>query len=220
MPTSRLGLTTPAGSDYTDAATAIAGNMQIIDDKFEAVVCTSSTRPASPFNGMLIWETDTKILRMWDGVSTWRYVLSSVKPFGKMAYAWSTGPSSAVKNAETGPFLPLTFNTVAGRRYALRYSTNIDCTDGNHDFGFNKIRIRYAVGGSVSISDTEIYFMWADHADNGTSLSLRHAGFATFTATANQQVTFGLFLLVGTGGTLNFNSQMFHNFLAEDIGAA
>lgn len=39
------------------------------------VTCTSSTRPSSPVTGQPIYETDTKLIRVWDG-STW-YSVSS-----------------------------------------------------------------------------------------------------------------------------------------------
>lgn len=36
-------------------------------------VCTSSTRPANPFTGQIVYETDTGYLRVWDG-SAWDYL--------------------------------------------------------------------------------------------------------------------------------------------------
>lgn len=36
-------------------------------------VCTSTTRPTTPYTGMLIYETDTGYLRVWDG-SAWDYL--------------------------------------------------------------------------------------------------------------------------------------------------
>ncbi len=36
-------------------------------------VCTSATRPTSPYTGMIIYETDTGYLRVWDG-SAWDYL--------------------------------------------------------------------------------------------------------------------------------------------------
>lgn len=36
----------------------------------QAGVCTSTTRPASPYTGQVIYETDTSLLRIWTG-SAW-----------------------------------------------------------------------------------------------------------------------------------------------------
>ena len=36
-------------------------------------VCTSTTRPTTPYNGQVIYETDTGYLRVWDG-SAWDYL--------------------------------------------------------------------------------------------------------------------------------------------------
>lgn len=40
---------------------------------FKPGVCTSATRPASPYEGQLIYETDTDSVAFWDG-SYWRYL--------------------------------------------------------------------------------------------------------------------------------------------------
>ena len=39
-------------------------------------VCTSTTRPTSPYTGQIIYETDTGYLRVWDG-SAWDYLSQS-----------------------------------------------------------------------------------------------------------------------------------------------
>ena len=44
-------------------------------------VCTSSTRPASPFEGQMIYETDTDVLAIWNG-SAWRYVAATTPTNG------------------------------------------------------------------------------------------------------------------------------------------
>lgn len=36
----------------------------------KGVICTSTTRPASPHEGLLIYETDINNVRVWDG-ATW-----------------------------------------------------------------------------------------------------------------------------------------------------
>lgn len=45
-------------------------------------VCTSTTRPASPYDGQVIWETDTEKTLVWNG-SAWVYLsTSTANPVG------------------------------------------------------------------------------------------------------------------------------------------
>jgi hypothetical protein len=62
--TTRLGLTKPAGSDVVDVA-VLNANSDKIDAAVGIVVCTSTTRPLSPYEGQQIYETDTKNLQTY-----------------------------------------------------------------------------------------------------------------------------------------------------------
>ncbi len=44
-------------------------------------VCTSSTRPASPFEGQAIYETNTDMMAIWNG-SAWRYIAATTPTNG------------------------------------------------------------------------------------------------------------------------------------------
>lgn len=44
-------------------------------------VCTSTTRPASPYEGQTIYETDTDMLAIWNG-SAWRYIAATTPTNG------------------------------------------------------------------------------------------------------------------------------------------
>jgi hypothetical protein len=68
--TTKLGLFKPADSDYTDVALDIDAQMDAIDLNVSTRVCTSGTRPSTPYAGQIIYETNTRLLRMWDG-SDW-----------------------------------------------------------------------------------------------------------------------------------------------------
>jgi hypothetical protein len=65
--TTRLGLIKPDLTDNVDIGD-INDNMDDIDDAVGAKVVTSTTRPAVPFDGQLIFETDTNKTLVWDGV--------------------------------------------------------------------------------------------------------------------------------------------------------
>jgi hypothetical protein len=86
-------------------------------------VCTSTTRPTTPYTGQIIFEVDTGLLRVWDG-SVWDYFNAGPKEFateaarnsaintlyeGVTAYVQSSTEVSAT-GAET--FLPAGITTV------------------------------------------------------------------------------------------------------------
>ncbi len=41
--------------------------IQVARGKTQTGVCTSSTRPAAPYVGQFIYETDTQLLKVWLG---------------------------------------------------------------------------------------------------------------------------------------------------------
>ncbi len=57
-------------------------------------VCTSSTRPVSPFEGQMIYETDTDMLGVWNG-SSWRYFASSATTNGSVLQVVTNNPGFA-----------------------------------------------------------------------------------------------------------------------------
>lgn len=72
----------------------------------QAGVCTSSTRPASPYEGQMIYETDTDMVALWNG-SAWRYIASTTATSGSVLqvvegnYSTETG-NSTTTYADTG----------------------------------------------------------------------------------------------------------------------
>lgn len=46
-------------------------------------VCTSTTRPTNPFEGQMIYETDTDMLALWNG-SAWRYIAATTPTNGSV----------------------------------------------------------------------------------------------------------------------------------------
>jgi hypothetical protein len=67
--TTRLGLIKPAYTDPVDVAD-LNNNMDDIDSAVGATICTSTTRPGTPFSGQLIFETNTDKFLVWTG-SVW-----------------------------------------------------------------------------------------------------------------------------------------------------
>lgn len=60
-------------------------------------VCTSSTRPSAPFEGQMIYETDTDMLALWNG-SAWRYIAATTPTQGSVLQVVTGNTSTGVTN--------------------------------------------------------------------------------------------------------------------------
>lgn len=69
-------------------------------------VCTSTTRPSAPFEGQMIYETDTDMLAIWNGTA-WRYVAATTPTNGTVLQVVTGSYSVSTQNntstfADTG----------------------------------------------------------------------------------------------------------------------
>lgn len=72
--TSRLGLNKPDTTDLVDIA-VLNQNADKLDAAAGATICTSSTRPTTPFNGQIIFETNTNSTLVYKAsTSSWTIV--------------------------------------------------------------------------------------------------------------------------------------------------
>lgn len=67
--TTHLDLTKPETTDGFDTA-EIASNWQKVDDHPGVLICTTATRPGSPWTGQMVYDTDLPSYLCWDG-SAW-----------------------------------------------------------------------------------------------------------------------------------------------------
>lgn len=80
-------------------------------------VCTSSTRPATPFEGQMIYETDTDKVLVWNG-SAWYANWNA--SWGYIAEATLSSNIGYITSGQD--ILSITFTSVANRRY--RYTAS------------------------------------------------------------------------------------------------
>lgn len=78
------------------------------------IICTSSTRPASPFEGQTIYETDTDKFLVYNG-SAWYPPWN--QPWGIVARGQATGNQSGITTATDLTNCSVTFTAVSGRLY-------------------------------------------------------------------------------------------------------
>lgn len=82
--TTRLGLYKPAadGSELVNVVTDLNNNLDSLDAKVGVFACTSGTRPASPYDGQMIRETDTgKVYIRNATAGAWQQVLFNTAQF-------------------------------------------------------------------------------------------------------------------------------------------
>lgn len=85
-------------------------------------VCTSTTRPASPYAGQKIYETDTKNELIWDG-SAWSRPWNI--PWGNVGYvSRTTGLTGIAGGATDLTGMSVTFTAVANRNYKATWHVN------------------------------------------------------------------------------------------------
>jgi len=173
-------------------------------------VCTSSTRPASPFEGQVIYETDTDKALVWNG-SAWVYLSTgTANPVG---LEFITGGSHVNQTS-----LPVDgCFTTAYRNYRV-VLTNVQVASGSH-----AIRLNFRVGGATNESGNYKYAfrgLRTTGASGDTSLNSQtfteigifisaaeaDLGSATIDITQPQvaSTTFGLCNAVGYEGVYQF----------------
>ena len=170
-------------------------------------VCTSTTRPASPYTGQCIYETDTNKMLVWNGTAWYPNWNTAWGVVARVQRATST---TGIGTTETVDLTTPSFTAVTGRLYKLTYFF-----PGYYSQGANTemyVRIRTTnTSGTLLASCTM-------RAETALTSSGSLVGYTTLTG--------GSYTLVGavaaytntlaiTGAT-NFNAFL----LVEDIGPA
>jgi len=114
-------------------------------------VCTSSTRPAVPFEGQMIYETDTDVLAIWNG-SAWRQLAAATATSGSVLQVQSTTvtaqptTSTASMTDITGMTVTITPKSSSSKILVTgMFNIGMDSTD---DMWFNLVRGSTALTGT------------------------------------------------------------------------
>jgi hypothetical protein len=66
-------------------------------------VCTSTTRPTNPYEGFMIFETDTDMVAIWNG-STWRYISATTPTNGTVLQIVESANDTTLRSSTTTTF--------------------------------------------------------------------------------------------------------------------
>lgn len=177
------------------------------DFDWQPIVCTSGTRPSSPTEGTIIYETDTDKVLVWNTVG---WVLPRNFAGGILAMASGpdqigTGDIAAGFGAEIAVFTTPAVQTFANRRYRPRGRMRFAITANICTW---KIRRGSGTGGTV-IALGEV-----PGATRGNGENSPFEGIDTPGAQAAQQWTVCVVMNTGTGTVRNPSV-----FYVEDAGA-
>lgn len=105
-------------------------------------VCTSTTRPTTPYTGQIIYETDTGYLRVWDG-SAWDYLSQ------KQDYSQGLGAGKILQVVNT------TYGTITSSSSVTYADTNLAASitpsaTSNKILCFVSMPIRKSAGSSLN----------------------------------------------------------------------
>lgn len=140
--TSKLALSKPDTTDAVDIA-VLNANSDKLDSAVGMFICTSTTRPSTPFNGQTIYETDTKNQRIWiTATSSWDQFAGT--PIGSVnTFAGATAPTGWLLCDGT------VYNNTAYPELATMLSTTYGGTAGT-SFAVPDMRGRVPVGKAAS----------------------------------------------------------------------
>ena len=130
-------------------------------------VCTSTTRPSGPYEGQMIYETDTDMVAIWNGTA-WRYVSATTPTNGTVLQivtaTYSTVTSSSSDSyADTG--LTVTITPKSSSSKIMLIVTQNGCWKSNGNSGS-------AVLLNLLRGSTEIVYFGAEVGFTGTALEL------------------------------------------------
>src|ERR1044072_2278696 len=168
--TSRLALLKPDGSETVNVGTQVNANFDVIDLNMNFRVCTSSTRPSSPYTGQSIFETDTGNSYVRSATGTWVQLLNSsgsqlLLNNTNNATLSSTGPAVQI-GPTSGINLIMDNDSLVARNNGAASALTLNGTGGNVTIG--------ATGSTVTIPGTlKAGGFWAPVYVNKTSSTTR-----------------------------------------------
>ena len=190
---------------FTAGAVLTASDVNTYLAKQAVVVCTSTTRPASPPEGMVVYETDTdKLLAYTTATTGW--VPPWNMPWGYIATASTTTATTSVGSSYTDAgSLTVTWTTVQNRRYKVT---------GFLDMGSSSATVSY-----VAITDGSNNNKAVANESHAANDIVTFSPVEIFTAASSTSTTRKLRVKcdAGTGGTQS-NVYGPHIILVEDIG--
>jgi hypothetical protein len=193
--TPKLQITKADGVENVDVVAHIDNAFDKIDTAMGVTLCTSSTRPATPFTGQQIYETDSKYGYIWSG-SAWLLYARGFQ-LADVSTAETTTSGSYVDLATVGPTIS-NVPMIAGVTYKITVSMLLKTSNGDQLAGMG-----FAVSGADTVAAID-----AD-ATFGSSLNERNTStkVCSYTPATTGNHTITAKYKSSGGATANFSNR-------------
>lgn len=192
---------------FTPGATLTASEVNTYLAKQSVIVCTSTTRPSSPPEGMTIYETDTdKLLTYTTATTGWQPPWNM--PWGVMGQAVVSAEQTVASGGVDLTGASVTYTAVAGRR--VRISAKALMSSGTSAAGWS---LRVYKDGSLydTVGFSNDVVAAASYGCVGATIDTPAAGSRTYKLNA--------FFSVNTDNKVALSGQNFSTIIiVEDIG--
>ncbi len=117
-------------------------------------VCTSSTRPTAPYEGQMIYETDTDMVAIWNGTA-WRYISATTPTNGTVLQIVESANDTTLRSSttttfgDTGLTLTITPKSVSSKILCI-YNLQLFSSGGATGVGIRLVR-----GATTVVTDID-----------------------------------------------------------------
>lgn len=213
--TTKIDLYKPGGGstgtitpDETADIDKLNDNFDKIDDAVGAFVCTSSTRPGTPWDGQIIFETDTNTFKVWNG-SAW--VTSTITESVTLTNAVTlsnktlTSPQETTTVSATAATGTINFDTVTQADLYYTSSASANFTLNFRGDGSTTLASRLSVGQTATVvfrntNGSTAYYLTGVTVD-GTSVTPKWQGGTAPSAGNASAVDVYTFAITKTGSS-------------------
>jgi hypothetical protein len=164
-------------------------------------VCTSTTRPTTPYEGQMIYETDTDMLGVWNG-SSWRYFASSATTNGSVLQVVTNQPAFADQNVTSTSETMLISNLASITPKSASSKIIIFFTFGAYPTTFNNYYSLFIRRGAVGNAN-KITSCGATFGDWTHNFGIQSAG--SYGVSAHQQYDIHAFDTAGTTSPITYS---------------
>jgi hypothetical protein len=125
-------------------------------------VCTSTTRPSGPYEGQMIYETDTDMIAVWNGTA-WRYIAATTATSGSVLQVQSTTVTAATSTTSSsyvdisGLSVSITPKATSSKIYvSVSLMVSGNATDDTY---YNIVRNSTAIGQGTGASNNQSLYL-------------------------------------------------------------